>query len=188
VNNPDEPAGPGVLPTLEESAAAAREFFTTPAPEVLHEDITYNLQTRRPGGKWEHLYTPHAAKTLAQAQETIDDLKALSEPGWEYRPVEIRRTLTALPHQPAAAAEPEPGPVPARRLRSGYLVHYRGRERLVWKVTFDRQGRDLRVYMVPPTGADPELSAFTACVNDTVELLATGPAVDVAGQLVNAPR
>ncbi|TLS44903.1 hypothetical protein FE633_17295 [Streptomyces montanus] len=182
----DETSASPVLPTLEESAAAAKAFFATQPREVLHEEVIYTLQTRQPGGEWQHLYTPHAAKTLDEAQETIDDIKALSEPGWEYRPVEVRRTLTALPHQPAAAADVEPGSVPARKLRSGYRIRIRGEERHVWKVTFDRQARYLRVYTVPPKGENPEFWAYGMGVNDTAELIAVGPAVDITSQLVDA--
>lgn len=153
--------------------------------ELLHEEVIYNLQTRQPGGEWQHLYTAHQAKTLTEAQETIDDLEALSEPGWEYRPVEIRRTLTALPHQPAAAAEPEPGPVPVRRLRPGYLISYRGQERGVWRVQFDRQSRAVRVYMVPTKDG---MTTFTAPVDGTVTLLSTDADIDLTDQSATATR
>ncbi|MFD4475935.1 hypothetical protein ACFWPU_07450 [Streptomyces sp. NPDC058471] len=192
VNSDLTDTGMEVLTALQ---VAQGTVATTPAPprepiegviatqprEVLHEEVIYTLQTRQPGGEWQHLYAPHAAKTLDEAQETIDDIKALSEPGWEYRPVEVRRTLTALPHQPAAAADVEPGPVPARKLRSGYRIRIRGEERHVWKVTFDRQTRSLRVYTVPPKGENPEFWAYEMSVNDTAELIAVGPAVDVTG-------
>ncbi|GGX56377.1 hypothetical protein [Streptomyces noursei] len=148
-------------------------------PEVLYEEVTYALQTRPEGGDWQYLRTADDPKTLDEAQETIDDIKALSEPGWEYRPVEIRRAFTALHHRPSAAADVEPGPVPARKLRSGCRIRVRGRELLVWKVTFNRP--DLRVHAVPPNGENPDYWVDTMGINETADLVAVGPAVNIDG-------
>jgi hypothetical protein len=151
--------------------------------ELLIDDTTYGLVYRQGEGDWQHLRTPAVIRDEDEAADIIADLEALSvSTGVEYRMVKVRHTATILSPTIPAPADVEPGPVAARKLRSGDRVILRGAERLVWKAVYQRVGHSLRIHTVPPAGQNPDYYGFTLIPGEVVELVERGPAVDVNGQ------
>lgn len=160
-----------------------------PAPERLHEDVSYAIAWRKVGGKWHDHVTTSAIHDRDAADTYIADLQALADPGIELRAVEIRLTHTALPAPgEAKPSDVDGGPVDARTLHSGYRVDLHGAERLIWKVDYHHAGNYLQVHTVPPAGENPAYFHLTLSPGQKVELISRGPAVDVTGRPVDSTR
>lgn len=155
--------------------------------ELVSQETEYAIQFRQDGGPWHRHITASAIRDEAEARDYIADLKALAQPGFDFRAVERLVTHTALSQGiTATPADIEPGPVPARKLRSGSLINWRGWDRLVWSVEYNHNSHAVRVFTVPPNDLNPHLFAYTLSPGELVELVAQGPAVDLTGQPVDA--
>lgn len=154
-----------------------------PTRRRLTDSVLYAFECRQGDDDWRHLLDAPEINSEDEAQEAIEDLAAITEDGWEYRVVEVRRTLTALGHRTAPpVTDVKRGLVAARKLRSGDRVFYRHAVRTLWKVEFRPIGGWLVIHTVPPVGEDPLYFTYTLSPSQTVGLLSRGPAVGPDGQ------